>query len=193
MANPCVCSPVVAPGQGSQAPGFLRPWLELPAVAERLAAVSAAAGLDLARLGTEGSAEEIKDTAVAQPLIVGAGLAVGQRVRERAAVDGDERAGSTRRGAMDEAGRQLLARARRSEKEHGGVAGGGCGETGSDILGGGRGPEVAVDDGLEVPVPIDGPGQGGFASGGGHGLRAAVDWRLRRGSARARGFVGQAC
>jgi [acyl-carrier-protein] S-malonyltransferase len=66
---------VVAPGQGSQAPGFLRPWLDLPGVAERLAAVSAACGLDLASFGTEADAEAIRDTAVAQPLIVGAGLA----------------------------------------------------------------------------------------------------------------------
>lgn len=67
---------VVAPGQGSQVPAFLRPWLEVPAVAERLAVVSEAAGLDLADLGTNGDADTIRDTAVAQPLIVGAGLAV---------------------------------------------------------------------------------------------------------------------
>lgn len=66
---------VVAPGQGSQSPGFLIPWLELPEVAARLAAVSEATGLDLAALGTVGDADAIRDTAVAQPLIVGAGLA----------------------------------------------------------------------------------------------------------------------
>jgi [acyl-carrier-protein] S-malonyltransferase len=65
---------VVAPGQGAQTPGFLTPWLELPGVAERLRWLSACAGMDLVRYGTEADAEEIRDTAVAQPLLVGAGL-----------------------------------------------------------------------------------------------------------------------
>jgi [acyl-carrier-protein] S-malonyltransferase len=65
---------VVAPGQGAQSPGFLAPWLELPGVTERLRWLSACAGLDLVRYGTEADAEEIRDTAVAQPLLVGAGL-----------------------------------------------------------------------------------------------------------------------
>jgi [acyl-carrier-protein] S-malonyltransferase len=66
---------LVAPGQGAQTPGFLQPWLELPGVADRLAWWSAVTGLDLVRYGTTADAEEIKDTAVAQPLLVGAGLA----------------------------------------------------------------------------------------------------------------------
>ncbi|NYI06712.1 ACP S-malonyltransferase [Allostreptomyces psammosilenae] len=66
---------LVAPGQGAQTPGFLKPWLDLDGVADRLAWWSAAAGLDLVHYGTQASAEEIKDTAVAQPLLVAAGLA----------------------------------------------------------------------------------------------------------------------
>ena len=65
-----------APGQGAQTPGFLSPWLELPGVAERLGNWSELAGRDLIRLGTTGGAEEITDTAVAQPLLVAAALAV---------------------------------------------------------------------------------------------------------------------
>ncbi|MDI5968091.1 ACP S-malonyltransferase [Streptomyces sp. SL13] len=65
---------LVAPGQGAQAPGFLNPWLELPGVADRLHWWSAVAGLDLVHYGTEATAEEIRDTAVAQPLLVAAGL-----------------------------------------------------------------------------------------------------------------------
>ncbi len=65
---------LVAPGQGAQTPGFLEPWLELPGVADRLHWWSAVAGLDLVRYGTEGTEEEIRDTAVAQPLLVAAGL-----------------------------------------------------------------------------------------------------------------------
>ena len=66
---------LVAPGQGAQTPGFLAPWLEIPAVADRVAWWSTVTGLDLARYGTEGDAEEIRDTAVAQPLLVSAALA----------------------------------------------------------------------------------------------------------------------
>ena len=65
---------LVAPGQGSQTPGFLTEWLELPGAADRVAAWSDAIGLDLARYGTKADAEEIRDTAVAQPLLVAAGL-----------------------------------------------------------------------------------------------------------------------
>ncbi|MEU1260983.1 ACP S-malonyltransferase [Streptomyces cellulosae] len=65
---------LVAPGQGSQTPGFLTEWLELPGAADRVAAWSDAIGLDLAHYGTKADAEEIRDTAVAQPLLVAAGL-----------------------------------------------------------------------------------------------------------------------
>ncbi|MEC3994065.1 ACP S-malonyltransferase [Actinacidiphila sp. DG2A-62] len=65
---------LVAPGQGAQTPGFLTPWLELPGVADSLAGWSDAAGLDLAHYGTKADADEIRDTKVAQPLLVAAGL-----------------------------------------------------------------------------------------------------------------------
>ncbi|MFJ7585811.1 ACP S-malonyltransferase [Streptomyces sp. NPDC097617] len=65
---------LVAPGQGAQTPGFLTPWLELPGAADRVAAWSDAIGLDLAHYGTNADADEIRDTAVAQPLLVAAGL-----------------------------------------------------------------------------------------------------------------------
>ena len=65
---------LVAPGQGAQTPGFLTPWLDLPGVTERLAEWSDAIGLDLVHYGTKAEADEIRDTAVAQPLLVAAGL-----------------------------------------------------------------------------------------------------------------------
>ncbi|SIN77109.1 [acyl-carrier-protein] S-malonyltransferase [Agromyces cerinus subsp. cerinus] len=65
---------VVCPGQGSQTPGFLAPWLADSAYAERLSVLSDAAGLDLAHFGTEADADTIRDTAIAQPLIVAAGI-----------------------------------------------------------------------------------------------------------------------
>ena len=64
----------MAPGQGAQTPGFLRPWLADPSFADRLSWLSAVAGLDLAHYGTEADAETIRDTAVAQPLLVASGL-----------------------------------------------------------------------------------------------------------------------
>jgi [acyl-carrier-protein] S-malonyltransferase len=71
---------VLAPGQGSQKPGFLTPWLELPGAQARLRWWSALAGLDLIQLGTEGSADEIKDTARTQPLLVAAALLVAEHL-----------------------------------------------------------------------------------------------------------------
>ncbi|MBB6119722.1 acyltransferase domain-containing protein [Nocardiopsis algeriensis] len=71
---------IVAPGQGAQVPGFLSPWLELPGLAEQFAAWSEVVGLDLVRYGTTADAEEIRDTAVAQPLLVGAGMAAASAI-----------------------------------------------------------------------------------------------------------------
>ncbi len=65
---------IVAPGQGSQTPGFLAPWLELPGAKEHLAELSDVAQIDLHAHGTESDADTIRDTRVAQPLIVAAGL-----------------------------------------------------------------------------------------------------------------------
>ncbi len=66
---------IVCPGQGSQTPGFLAPWLELPQFRSRLEALSDVAGIDLVAHGTTSDAQTIKDTAVAQPLIVASGIA----------------------------------------------------------------------------------------------------------------------
>lgn len=61
---------LLAPGQGSQTPGMLAEWLELPGAADQIATWSQISGLDLAKLGTTATAEEITDTAVTQPLVV---------------------------------------------------------------------------------------------------------------------------
>ncbi|MEU2389887.1 ACP S-malonyltransferase [Streptomyces sp. NPDC007369] len=76
---------LVAPGQGAQTPGFLTPWLELPGAADRVAAWSDAIGLDLAHYGTKADADEIRDTAVAQPLLVAAGLLAASELGSRTA------------------------------------------------------------------------------------------------------------
>ncbi|MEU9973570.1 ACP S-malonyltransferase [Streptomyces sp. NPDC051014] len=68
---------LVAPGQGAQTPGFLTPWLELPGAQDRLREWSDVIGLDLVHYGTNADADEIRDTAIAQPLLVAAGLLSG--------------------------------------------------------------------------------------------------------------------
>ena len=65
---------VVAPGQGSQVPGFLTPWLELPNFEDRMKWLGTVAGIDLVAHGTTSDEDTIRDTAVAQPLIVSAGM-----------------------------------------------------------------------------------------------------------------------
>jgi [acyl-carrier-protein] S-malonyltransferase len=65
---------LIAPGQGSQTPGMLLPWIADPSKAELLRQWSDAIDLDLLHLGTTADADEIRDTANAQPLIVAAGL-----------------------------------------------------------------------------------------------------------------------
>ena len=80
---------VVCPGQGSQTPGFLTPWLASPENVALLSDYSQAAGLDLAAHGTTSDAETIRDTAVAQPLIVAAGLLALNALRAAGAtIDG---------------------------------------------------------------------------------------------------------
>ena len=65
---------LLAPGQGSQTPGMLADWLDFPGAGARIDRWSMISGLDLARLGTTATAEEITDTAITQPLVVAATL-----------------------------------------------------------------------------------------------------------------------
>jgi [acyl-carrier-protein] S-malonyltransferase len=71
----------VAPGQGSQTPGFLEPWIAAPATRELVAGWSEAVGVDLVEHGTVSDADTIRDTAIAQPLIVAAGLLTARALR----------------------------------------------------------------------------------------------------------------
>ncbi|HTN56527.1 MAG TPA: ACP S-malonyltransferase [Microbacterium sp.] len=81
---------VACPGQGSQTPGFLAPWLELDGVADQLAAYSEAAEVDLIAHGTTSDADTIRDTRIAQPLIVAASMIAMSQLADRAqrAADG---------------------------------------------------------------------------------------------------------
>ncbi|GAA1891449.1 [acyl-carrier-protein] S-malonyltransferase [Williamsia serinedens] len=74
---------LLAPGQGSQTPGMLESWLDLPGAADQVATWSKSTGLDLARLGTTATAEEITDTAVTQPLVVVSALLAHDELTKR--------------------------------------------------------------------------------------------------------------
>ena len=78
----------VFPGQGSQTPGFLTPWLDLDGAAERLARYSEWSEVDLVAAGTEWDADRIRDTQVAQPLIVAASLLSWNALSDRDRITG---------------------------------------------------------------------------------------------------------
>ncbi|MFG2889252.1 ACP S-malonyltransferase [Streptomyces sp. NPDC048248] len=99
---------LVAPGQGAQTPGFLTPWLELPGVEDRLREWSDAIDLDLVHYGTKADADEIRDTAVAQPLLVAASL-VSSRQLFATAEDFTARVGATAGHSVGELAAAALA------------------------------------------------------------------------------------
>lgn len=80
---------LLAPGQGAQTPGMLAPWLATEGAEGRIQRWSELTGLDLLRLGTRAEAEEIKDTAVAQPLIVAVSLLAFQQLRQTTPLPAD--------------------------------------------------------------------------------------------------------
>ena len=71
---------IVAPGQGAQKPGFLSDWMSDATFSDHLAWLSAVADIDLVTHGTTSDEATIKDTAVAQPLLVAAALATAWSV-----------------------------------------------------------------------------------------------------------------
>lgn len=79
---------IACPGQGSQTPGFLTEWLQDDSAAEFLALASERAGVDLVAHGTTSDADTIRDTQIAQPLIVAASLLAWRALGERVSLDG---------------------------------------------------------------------------------------------------------
>jgi [acyl-carrier-protein] S-malonyltransferase len=73
---------IACPGQGSQTPGFFEPWLELPTFRKQIERSSEVLGIDLVHFGTAADQDAIRDTKIAQPLIVAAGIASFLVLRE---------------------------------------------------------------------------------------------------------------
>ncbi|QXJ20784.1 ACP S-malonyltransferase [Actinomadura graeca] len=155
---------LASPGQGAQTPGFLEPWLEIPGVADRLAWWSAVTGLDLVRYGTTADAEEIRDTAVAQPLLVAAALAAfevlypGDALPEMVAGHsvGELAAGAIAGVLSPEAALVLVRERGRAMAEAAAVT-----ETGMTAVLGGDADEVlaAIDKHGLTPANVNGAGQ----------------------------------
>ena len=108
---------IIAPGQGSQTPGMFNSWITHPELHELLSHWSMRIDLDLLHLGTKADAEEIKDTANAQPLIVAASLlgAHALGIKKFAFTSGHsvgELAAAALSGAISESDALRLVRAR---------------------------------------------------------------------------------
>jgi len=159
---------IAAPGQGAQAPGFLTPWLDLPGVADRLTAWSDLAGCDLIACGTTAGAEEITDTAIAQPLLVAAALAVAEalgggldQLRKQAGIAAGHSVGELAAGAIsgvlspEDAMRLVSVRGRAMAKAAAAE------ETGMTAVLGGDQDEVLTALGARglTPANVNGAGQ----------------------------------
>jgi len=153
---------IIAPGQGSQTPGMLNSWIQDPSLKDLLLSWSDAIGLDLLHLGTDADAEEIKDTANAQPLIVATSLlgAHALGIKKVAVTSGHsvgELAAAAISGAISESDALMIVRARGVEMAKAAAAS----PSGmSAVLGGDRAEVLAAIAALKLVAANDnGAGQ----------------------------------
>lgn len=151
---------IIAPGQGSQTPGMFNSWIEDAAIKNLLTAWSESINLDLLRLGTTADADEIKDTANAQPLIVAASLlgAHALGVKDFAFTSGHsvgELAAAALSGAISESDALQLVRSRGIEMaKAAAVAPAGM----SAVLGGDREEVLSIIESLKLVAANDNGG-----------------------------------
>lgn len=174
------------PGQGSQTPGFLIPWLEAAGARERLERYSEASGVDLVAAGTEWDADQIRDTSVAQPLIVAASILAWQQLSdaERAGFGGvaghsvGEIAALVAANVISDIdGMRLVGARGRAMAEAAALA-----DTGMSAVVGGKEPEVleAISAAGVSPANFNGGGQ--IVAAGSHDGLAALAENAPRGA-----------
>jgi len=153
---------IIAPGQGSQTPGMFNSWIQDPTLKDLVISWSDSIGLDLLHLGTVADAEEIKDTANAQPLIVAASLLGAQAlgIKNYAVTSGHsvgEIAAAALSGAITHGDALTLVRSRGVEMSKAAVAS----PSGmSAVLGGDRTDVLAAISALDLIAANDnGTGQ----------------------------------
>ena len=153
---------IIAPGQGSQTPGMFNSWIQDPTLKDLVISWSDSIGLDLLHLGTVADAEEIKDTANAQPLIVAASLLGAQAlgIKNYAVTSGHsvgEIAAAALSGAITHGDALTLVRSRGVEMSKAAVAS----PSGmSAVLGGDRTDVLAAISALDLIAANDnGAGQ----------------------------------
>ena len=95
---------IAAPGQGAQSPGFLSPWLELASFADSVRQMGDEIGVDLVHYGTDADADAIRDTKIAQPLLVATGLAAAAELGLPASASGSAWAAGHSVGELTAAG-----------------------------------------------------------------------------------------
>ena len=153
---------IIAPGQGSQTPGMLNSWIQDPSLKEQIISWSDAIGLDLLHLGTNADADEIKDTANAQPLIVATSLLAAHAlgIKQFAVTSGHsvgELAAAALSGAISEIDALRIVRARGIEMAKAATA---ATAGMSAVLGGDRAEVLSALTALELVAANDnGAGQ----------------------------------
>lgn len=155
---------ITCPGQGAQTPGFLQPWLDVDGIAGRLGWLSAVSGVDLLTHGTTSDADTIRDTAIAQPLIVAAALAIAPAILDATPPDAvvaghsvGEFAAATLAGVLSAEQAIVLVR----ERGRAMAAASAVVPTGMSAVVGGEASEVsAIIDKLGLtPANVNGSGQ----------------------------------
>lgn len=153
---------IIAPGQGSQTPGMLNTWIQDPSLKELIISWSDEISLDLLRLGTTADADEIKDTANAQPLIVATSLLAAHALglKNCTVTSGHsvgELAAAALSGAISQSDAMTIVRARGVEMAKAATA---APAGMSAVLGGDRAEVLAALSSLKlVPANDNGAGQ----------------------------------
>ncbi|UVI37757.1 ACP S-malonyltransferase [Brevibacterium spongiae] len=167
---------ITCPGQGAQKSGFLSSFLELDAFSAQIDELQAASGIDLRQHGTESDDETIKDTSLAQPLLVASAIACAAELGVTPAVVAGHSVGEI--AAAQIAGIFTPADAMRfvSVRANGMAAAAAATPTGMSAVVGGQPEDVlaAIEAAGASPANVNGGGQT-VAAGSLDSLQALAD------------------